>query len=143
MSENQARELVQQIQMIEMYLADLNQREDTLVSVLREATAAIESLKSIKDTSDSETLMPVGLGTYIQSKITASNKVFLNIGAGIVIKKDADSAMNYLEARIKEAQVAIQDTLAKKHDATAKLEQGKAHINQLMQSRQNPGSSNV
>ena len=143
MSENQARELIRQMQMLEMYLADLNQRESTLISMLSDATAAIESLKSLKDTSDSETLTPVGMGAYIQSKTSTSNKVFLNIGAGIVIKKDADSVMNHLEARIKEVQVAMQDTMVKKHEATAKLEQGKAHINQLMQSTRNPGSSNV
>jgi prefoldin alpha subunit len=57
----------------------------------------------------------------------------LNIGSGVSLEKDHISAINYLEARIKEIQVAIQDTSAKKNDAAAQLEQGKNQINQLVQ----------
>ena len=42
------------------------------------------------------------------------------------------------EARIKEIEIALQDTAAKKQDASNRLEQGKAQINQLMQSQQPP-----
>ena len=57
----------------------------------------------------------------------------LNIGAGVTVEKDSDSAINYLEARVKEIQVAMQETSVKKQEAAAQLEQGKAQINQLMQ----------
>ena len=67
------------------------------------------------------------------SKISSNDKFVLNIGAGISLEKDSESAINYLEARIKEIEVAIQDTSAKKHDAAAQLEQGKSQINQLIQ----------
>ena len=144
MSEEQAQQLIQQMQMLETYLADLSQKEATLLSVLREASSAIESIKSLKKRADSETLMPVGMGTYVQSKISSNDKVFLNIGAGIAIEKDTNSAMNYLEARIKEIQVALQDTISKKQDVATKLEQGKAQMSRLMQTAvQKPGLGNV
>jgi len=63
-----------------------------------------------------------------------TTKIVLNIGAGISLEKDSISSINYLEARIKEIEVAIQDTSAKKHDAAVQLEQGKNQINQLIQS---------
>jgi len=133
MSEEQAQQLMQQMQMLETYFADLSQREGTLYNVLREAKAAIESIKSLSQKSDSETLVPVGMGTFVKTKISSNDKIVLNIGAGISLEKDSTSAINYLEARIKEIEVAIQDTSAKKNDAAAQLEQGKNQINQLMQ----------
>lgn len=140
MSEEQAEQLMQQMQMLETYFSDLSQREATFLSVLREATAAIESIQSLGKKTESETLIPIGMGTYIPTKVSSSSKIVLNIGAGVAVEKDFPSTINYLEARIKEIEVALQDTSAKKQDAAARLEQGKAQINQLMQSMQQPNS---
>ena len=133
MSEEKAQQLMQQMQMLETYFADLSQREGTLYGVLREAAAAIESIRSLSQKPDSEALVPVGMGTFVKAKISSNDKLVLNIGAGISLEKDSTSAINYLEARIKEIEMAIQDNSAKKHDAAAQLEQGKNQINQLMQ----------
>ena len=80
-------------------------------------------------------------GQDSHEKILPNQKIVLNLGAGVAVEKDKDSAINYLEARIKEIEVALQDNTAKKQDAAASLEQGKAQINQLMQAtpRQNSG----
>jgi prefoldin alpha subunit len=133
MSEEKAQQLMQQMQMLETYFTDLSQRESTLYSVLREATAAITSIKALGEKTDSEALVPVGMGTFVKTKISSSDNIVLNIGAGISLEKDSTSAINYLEARIKEIEIAIQDTSAKKNDAAAQLEQGKSQINQLIQ----------
>ncbi len=134
MSEEQAQQLMQQMQMLETYFSDLSQREGTFLSVLREATAAIESIKSLSQKPESETLVPIGIGTYIPTKISSNSKIVLSIGAGVAVEKDFPSAINYLEAHIKEIEVALQDNAAKKQDAAARLEQGREQINQLMQS---------
>ena len=136
MSEEQAQQLMQQMQMLETYFSDLSQRESTFLSVLREATAAIESIKSLSQKPESDTLIPIGMGTYLPTKISPNSKIVLNIGAGVAVEKDFPSAINYLEARIKEIEVALQDNAAKKQDAAARLEQGREQINQLMQSVQ-------
>ncbi|MEK6866468.1 MAG: prefoldin subunit alpha [Thermoproteota archaeon] len=133
MSEEQAQQLMQQMQMLETYFTDLSQREGTLLNVLREAISAIESIKSLRQKPNSDTLVPIGMGTYVQTKISSNDKIVLNIGAGIAVEKTYDSTINYLEARIKEIEVALQDTSAKKQEAMARLEQGKDQMNQLMQ----------
>ena len=140
MSEEQAQQLMQQMQMLETYFSELSQREGTFLSVLREATAAIESIKSLSQKPESETLVPIGIGTYVPTKISSNSKIVLSIGAGVAVEKDFPSAINYLEAHIKEIEVALQDNAAKKQDAAARLEQGKAQINQLMQSVSKPKS---
>ena len=140
MSEEQAEQLMQQMQMLETYFSDLSQREGTFLNIMREAVASIESIKSLNQKPESETLVPIGMGTYVQAKILSNTKIVMNIGAGIAVEKDFSSAINYLEARIKEVEVALQDTVAKKQDAAGRLEQGKAQINQLMQSASMPKS---
>jgi len=139
MSEEQAQRLMQQMQMLETYFTDLSQREGTLLNVLREAVAAIESIKSIRQKPDSETLVPIGMGTFVHTKISSNEKIVLNIGAGVAMEKSYDSAINYLEAKIKEIEVALQDTSVKKQEAVARLEQGREQMNMLMQeTSQNP-----
>ncbi len=140
MSEEQAQQLMQQMQMLETYFSDLSQREGTFLGVLREATAAIDAMKSLSQKPESETLVPIGMGTYVPTKISSNSKIVLSIGAGVAVEKDFPSAINYLEAHIKEIEVALQDNAAKKQDAAARLEQGREQINQLMQSVSQPKS---
>lgn len=133
MSEEQAQQLLYQLQMLETYLADLTQRETTLVSILRESALAIESIKSIGTNAESETLVPIGMGTYVKTKITSNDKIVLNVGAGIAIEKNKDAAINFLESKLKEIEIALQDNSVKKSQVEERLEAGKHQMNQMMQ----------
>ena len=134
MSEEQAQQFLQQLQMLESYVAEMTQRENTLVGIMREASAAIDSIKGVGSKDQSDTLVPLGLGTFAKTQISSKDKIILNIGAGVAIEKDKDAAINYLESRLKEIEIALQDTSAKRHDAATRLEQGKQQINQMMMS---------
>ena len=133
MSEEKAQQLLYQMQMLETYLADLTQKESTLFNILREAASAIESIKTINEKPESETLIPMGMGTFMKAKITNKDKVILNVGSGTAIEKDRDSTINYIESRIKEMEVALKDNAAQKQQVAARLEQGKQEMNRLMQ----------
>ena len=132
MSEEQAQQLLYQMQMLEGYLSELSQKEATIVSVIREASSAIQSLKTIDNKTGNETLTPVGLGTFIKTKVVPNEKLILNIGAGIAIEKDKDSTINFLELRLKEMQVALQETSNQKQQISASLEQGKQQMEQML-----------
>lgn len=133
MSEEKAQQLLYQMQMLETYLADLTQKESTLFNILREAASAIESIKTINEKPESETLIPMGMGTFMKAKITNKDKVILNVGSGTAIEKDRDSTINYIESRIKEMEVALKDNAAQKQQVVTRLEQGKQEMNRLMQ----------
>ncbi len=119
--------------MLETYLNDLMAKENNIVNILREANSAIQSIKSINENSESETLVPMGIGTFVKAKIPPNQKLVVNLGAGAAVEKDKDSAINYLESRIKEMEVALNETNAKKQEAIANLEQGKHEMNRLVQ----------
>ena len=132
MSEEKTQQLLYQMQMLEGYFSELTQKEEAIISVIREASSAIVSLKAIDDKTDSETLVPMGLGTFVKTKLIPNQKLILNVGAGIAIEKDQNYAINFLESRLKEMQVALQEIGGQKQQVSASLEQGKQQMNQLL-----------
>ena len=132
MSEEQTQQLLYQMQMLEGYFSELIQKEQAIISVFREASSAVVSLKAIDNKTDSETLVPMGLGTFVKTKLIPNQKLILNVGAGVAIEKDQNYAINFLESRLKEMQVALQDVDGQKQQVSASLEQGKQQMNQLL-----------
>ena len=132
MSEDKTQQLLYQMQMLEGYFSELIQKEQAIISVIREASSAVVSLKAIDNKTDSETLVPMGLGTFVKTKLIPNQKLILNVGAGIAIEKDQNYAINFLESRLKEFQVALQDIDGQKQQVSASLEQGKQQMNQLL-----------
>jgi len=120
------------MQMLEGYFSELIQKEEAIISVFREASSAVVSLKAIDNKTDSETLVPLGLGTFVKTKLIPNQKLILNVGAGVAIEKDQNYAINFLESRLKEMQVALQEIGGQKQQVSASLEQGKQQMNQLM-----------
>ena len=136
MSEEQAQQMLQQMQMLENMYAELSQKENSIKNIIRDADSAIKSIQEIKVNPDSETLVPVGMGTFIKTKIVPNEKIVVNVGAGVAIEKDPDSALSYLESKIKELEVAFQETSSQRQQIAANLEQGKQQMQQIMQQSQ-------
>ena len=132
MSEDKTQQLLYQMQMLEGYFSELIQKEEAIISIFREASSAVISLKAIDNKTDSETLVPMGLGTFVKTKLIPNQKLILNVGAGVAIEKDQNYAINFLESRLKEMQVALQEIGGQKQQVSASLEQGKQQMNQLL-----------
>lgn len=133
MSEEQAQALLQQMQALEAYMADLIQKEEAVIKLLQEASGAIESMAMLNEDVTHETLVPVGMGTYVKATIQSKEKMIVNIGAGVAIEQDKASAINYMEQRIKELEIALQQISAQRQEIAARLEQGQHEINRLIQ----------
>jgi len=134
MSEEQAQALMQQLQALEAYMADLLQREEAVMRLLQEATGAVESMKALSGDKELETLVPVGLGAYVKAKVEPNQKMIVNIGAGASIEQDKDAAINYMESRIKELEIVFQQLAAQRQEVSMRLEQGQQEMNKLIQS---------
>ena len=134
MSEEHAQALMQQLQALETYMADLIQREEAVMRLLQEATGAVESMKAISGDKEFETLVPVGMGAYVKAKVEPNQKMIVNIGAGASMEQDKDSAINYMESRIKELEIVFQQLAAQRQEVAMRLEQGQQEMNKLIQS---------
>ena len=138
MSEEHAQALLQQMQSLEAYLNDLLQREETVMRLLQEATNAVESMKVLTGNAEYETLVPVGLGVYVKAKINPDQKMIVNIGAGASVEQNKESAINYMESRIKELEMVLQQLASQRQEVSMKLEQGQHEMNRLIQSNRSP-----
>jgi len=137
MSEEHAQQLMYQMQMLENYFGQLTQKEESLIRIIGEASSAIESIKSISEKPKSSTLVPIGMGSFVKANISSVDKFILNLGAGVAVEKDKNSTINFIEARIKEMEVALRDTTVQKQNVMANLEQGKQEMDRLIQISQN------
>ena len=70
--------------------------------------------------------------SFVKTKLIPNQKLILNVGAGVAIEKDQNYAINFLESRLKEMQVALQEIGGQKQQVSASLEQGKQQMNQLL-----------
>jgi len=138
MSEEQTQQLLYQMQMLENMFGELTQKENSIISIIREANSAIHSIKGIDTQSESDSLVPFGLGVFAKSKINSNEKIIINVGSGVAIEKNHNDAINYLESRLKELEIALQDTNQQRQQIAANLEQGKQQMQTLMQKSQNP-----
>lgn len=135
MSEEQAQALMQQMQALEAYMSDLLQKEDAVIKLLHEAAGAIESMKALGD-KQLETLVPVGMGAFVKATIQPNEKLLVSIGAGASLEQDKNSAINYVEERIKELEIVLQQLSGQKHEVAARLEQGQQQMNRILQASQ-------
>ena len=116
--EQQAQQLMQQLQMLENHFTQLAQQENTIVNIIREANSAIQSISETKTKTESDNLVPIGMGVYIKSKIQSKDKIIIDVGSGVAVEKDQNSAINWLESRLKELEIALQNVSSqRKHVA--------------------------
>jgi|TARA_B100000959_G_scaffold90443_1_gene96192 prefoldin alpha subunit len=136
--EQQAQQLMQQLQMLENHFTQLAQQENTIVNIIREANSAIQSISETKTKTESDSLVPIGMGVYIKSKIQSKEKIIIDVGSGVAVEKDQNSAINWLESRLKELEIALQNVSSQRKQVADNLEIGKQQMQNIMQKAQMP-----
>ncbi len=84
----QLQQLEQQIATIEMQMKDLN--------VLK------ESLNELSNLDDCKIHTPLGAGVFLESHLSKPETVLLNVGAGVIVKKDTPTAIKIIGKQIEE-----------------------------------------
>lgn len=90
----QIKEIEQELQAIKNKNAELIKLKDSL-----------ESLKDVKESSKGYS--PLGLGIFVESKITNIKEVLVNVGSNIIVKKDIKSAKELLENQLSQTEEII------------------------------------
>ncbi|MEM2962914.1 MAG: prefoldin subunit alpha [Candidatus Anstonellales archaeon] len=93
--------LAQQIEIYRQQLQALIQQATGLEAVETEMMAAKETLESAEG-KDDLLLIPIGGGVFVRGKRKKGDNVLLNIGAGLVVEKTQEEALEALERRINE-----------------------------------------
>src|ERR687891_2835714 len=131
--EQKINELVQQSRVLEAYMNDSISREATVTRLLEEARLASNAIQNVPTDSEVETFMPVGIGVYIKALVPPVKKLLINIGADVTIEKSKEDAINYIESKIKEFEVALRQLVSQKEQISMRMEQIQGQVNQMLQ----------
>ena len=134
--EQKMNELVQQSRVYEAYLNDVMTRQMGVARLIEEARLASATIQNTSPTLEMESLMPVGIGVHIKARVPPVTSLLVNLGAGVAIEKSRDDALNYVEARIKEYEIAARQLEAQKNEIAARLDQLQSQVNQMVRSAQ-------
>jgi prefoldin alpha subunit len=137
--EQRINELVQQSRILEAYMNDVMTRQVTVSKLMEEAHLASNTIQTITSESDVESLMPIGIGVYVKSVVPPVKKLLINLDAGVAIEKSREDALNYVETRIKEYEVAARQLEAQRQEIAMRLNQLQSQINQMVQAAQQRG----
>ena len=137
--EQRINELVQQSRILEAYMNDIMTRQVTVSKLMEEAHLASNTIQSITSESDVESLMPIGIGVYVKTTVPPIKKLLINFDAGVAIEKSREDALNYVETRIKEYEVAARQLEAQRQEIAMRINQLQSQINQMIQAAQQPG----
>lgn len=138
--EQRINELVQQSRILEAYMNDIMTRQVTVSKLMEEARLASNTIQNITSESDVESLMPIGIGVYVKTTVPPIKKLLINLDAGVAIEKNREDALNYVETRIKEYEVAARQLEAQRQEIAMRLNQLQSQINQMIQAaQQQPG----
>ena len=137
--EQRINELVQQSRILEAYMNDVMTRQVTVSKLMEEAHLASNTIQTITSESDVESLMPIGIGVYVKTVVPPVKKLLINLDAGVAIEKSREDALNYVETRIKEYEVAARQLEAQRQEIAMRLNQLQSQINQMVQAAQQRG----
>jgi prefoldin alpha subunit len=132
-------EMVQQSRILEAYMNDTITREATVTKLIEEARLASSAVQNVMDESEVESLMPVGIGVYMKALVPPVKKLLVNVGAGVVVEKNREDTVNYIESRIKEFETALSQLYSQKQQIEMRMEQIQKQVNQMLQ--QSSGTS--
>ena len=95
---------------------------------------ALTEMKTAK--SESEILVPLGSGIYAFGRNSSSQKVLVDLGAGIIAKKTIDEATDFMEKKKKEIEDAVQILQSEANAITSKLQEIVPELQQAAQEQQ-------
>ena len=141
--EQRINEMVQQSRILEAYMNDIVTKEASIVRLIEEARLAASALHNIVPENQTESLVPVGVGVYMKALIPPIDKLLVNVGAGVTIEKSKQDAINYIESRIKEFEVASRQLAGQKQQIEMRMGQIQEQINHMLQQSSGPRHANA
>jgi prefoldin alpha subunit len=131
--EQRINEMVQQSRILEAYMNDIVTKEATALRLIEEARLAASALHNLAAGDQTESLVPVGIGIYMKALIPPLDKLLVNVGAGVTVEKSRQDAINYIESRIKEFEVASRQLAEQKQQIELRMTQIQEQLNQMLQ----------
>ena len=134
--EQTVNDLIQESKLLEAYYNDIVAKESVLHRLYEESRNSYNGLIDLSQESETVTLVPLGIGVYVKSSIYPIERVLVNIGAGVVVEKKKDDAINFVEQRIKEFELATKQLSNQKQQISHRMMEIQNTVNSYMSQMQ-------
>ena len=116
------------------YLSELVQRETLISRLIAEHRAALDSMNNLPSgEGDIECMMPLGGGVSVPASVSGSAKYLVAVGAGVFMKKDRNSTMEFLNRKLQELEAALRDVSAQRGKVEEELAKLEDRLNSMYQ----------
>ncbi|MBP2046504.1 prefoldin subunit alpha [Methanobacterium aggregans] len=100
--------LVDELNMYQSQAELLQQQIEGLKATITDITIAKDTLKAINGKDDTETMVPIGAGSFVMTELKNTDEVVVSLGAGVAVKKKIADAEETLEDQKKELEGVMQ-----------------------------------
>ena len=91
-----------EMQLMSHNLNNLRNQIASLAQQTMELEDLREGLSGLKDIKDTKSFIPFGSGIFLESELKQPKDVLMNVGTGILVKKDFKSAVDIIGRQISE-----------------------------------------
>lgn len=99
--------IVNEINMYQGQADILNQQIEAVKVNITDLLVAEETLETVKDKKDTETLVPIGAGSFIITEIKNTDEVIVGLGAGAAAKKKIGDAQESIKKQREDLQTVM------------------------------------
>lgn len=108
------QEMLERAMLLRQQSEEAERQMEFVMQQIGEMTAFKESLDRFDASKETEILVPLGRGIYTKAHRKDEKKVFVEVGAGVVIKKEVGETIEVIENQIikfKEVRVKLSEQL--------------------------------
>jgi len=100
-------EIINQLNFYQEQAELIQSQIESLKGSLGELEILKDTLESVKGKEGTETLVPVGAGSFIKARLKDTDEVIMSIGAGVAMKKTIEDARETINQQKNELEDAI------------------------------------
>jgi len=101
MEKKNLRSKLLEFQLVESRLKVLESRRNLILSKIAEIERTIQCLDDVQKSGESEILLSIGSNVYVPGSLKKSEKILVELGAGVAVEKSVEGARSFLEKKLK------------------------------------------
>ena len=114
---------IMEFQVLRAGYEQLESKEKELLEAKMEVEMSLNALKEVSLLKkEGEVFINFGAGNYVRGSIKQVDKVLVGLGAGVVVEKSLEEALDIMEKRLKNIDNAIEQIRSEREIVLTKLE---------------------
>ncbi len=135
-TEKQLQAYLYEFKILESRMNEITTQREMLIRTLMEMRGGLSTLQGLDKLSSSEILVPIGGGVFVNANTPPSDKFLVGIGANVIVEKNKEDAVKYVESRVNEIENAVKGIDAHRVDLNNNLKFIRETINGIMTKQQ-------